>query len=101
MTKSAPAPRSAGFTTVAGPRNFAFFAFFAFSDFSVPATIWGSARFRVTLNLTTVSGMSTETQGEAGPDLDWMTAQPYDAWAEVRRSDCPVMNAGLDIMGPG
>jgi cytochrome P450 len=55
----------------------------------------------VTLNLTTVSGMSAETQEEAGPDLDWMTAQPYDAWAEVRRSECPVMNAGLDIMGPG
>ena len=45
--------------------------------------------------------MTAETQEESGPDLDWMTAQPYDAWAEVRRSECPVMNAGLDIMGPG
>jgi cytochrome P450 len=45
--------------------------------------------------------MSAETQEESGPDLDWMTAQPYDAWAEVRQSECPVMNAGLDIMGPG
>ena len=45
--------------------------------------------------------MTAETQEESGPDLDWMTAQPYDAWAEVRRSECPVMNAGVDIMGPG
>ncbi len=36
--------------------------------------------------------MAAETQEEAGPDLDWMTAQPYESWAEVRRSECPVMD---------
>ena len=44
--------------------------------------------------------MAAETQDDAGPSLDWMTAQPYAAWAEVRRSECPVLDAGDDVMGP-
>jgi len=45
--------------------------------------------------------MAAEIQDDIGPDLDWMTAQPYDTWAEVRRSECPVLATGGDLMGPG
>jgi cytochrome P450 len=45
--------------------------------------------------------MAAETQDGAGPDLDWMTAQPVELWGEVQRSECPVMVAGDDVMGPG
>ena len=45
--------------------------------------------------------MAAETQEEPGPDLGWMTAQPYEVWDEVRRSECPVLNSGVDVMGPG
>jgi cytochrome P450 len=27
---------------------------------------------------------------DAGPSIDWLQAQPYDDWAEVRTSECPV-----------
>jgi cytochrome P450 len=27
---------------------------------------------------------------DAGPSIDWLRAQPYDEWATIRRSDCPV-----------
>jgi cytochrome P450 len=52
-------------------------------------------------NLTTVSGMAADTQDAADPALDWFTAQPYEAWAEVRRSECPVLGISSDVMGPG
>jgi cytochrome P450 len=46
--------------------------------------------------------MSTETDpAEAGPDLDWMTAQPYDFWGETRRSACPVIETHETVMGSG
>jgi cytochrome P450 len=45
--------------------------------------------------------MAAETQDDIGPDLDWMTAQPYETWAAVRRSECPVLATGGDLMGPG
>jgi cytochrome P450 len=45
--------------------------------------------------------MAAETQDEAGPDLDWFTAQPYESWDEVRRSECPVLAIDSDVMGPG
>jgi cytochrome P450 len=45
--------------------------------------------------------MAAETQDDTGPSLDWMTAQPYENWAEVRRSECPVLATGGDVMGPG
>ncbi len=38
---------------------------------------------------------------EAGPGVDWLMAQPYEAWGEVRRSECPVMATSGDVMGPG
>jgi len=46
----------------------------------------------------TVSGMTAETEG---PAIDWLAAQPYDGWSEVRRSDCPVIVTQQDAMGPG
>ena len=52
------------------------------------------------MNLTTVSGMSADIQEEAGPGPDWFTAQPYEAWGDVRRSECPVMATPGDVMGP-
>jgi cytochrome P450 len=42
--------------------------------------------------------MAAETEG---PPLDWMAAQPYDMWADVRASECPVMATNVDAMGPG
>jgi cytochrome P450 len=27
---------------------------------------------------------------DAGPSIDWLRAQPYDEWAQVRASECPV-----------
>jgi len=45
--------------------------------------------------------MAAEIQDDTGPALDWMTAQPYAAWAEVRRAECPVLATGGDVMGPG
>jgi cytochrome P450 len=45
--------------------------------------------------------MAAETQDDIGPDLDWMTAQPYATWAAVRRSECPVLATAGDLMGPG
>jgi len=27
---------------------------------------------------------------DAGPSIDWLQAQPYDEWAQVRASECPV-----------
>jgi cytochrome P450 len=35
-----------------------------------------------------------------GPSIDWLRAQPYDEWAAVRRSDCPVLTTE-GTMGPG
>ena len=51
--------------------------------------------------------MSPETDvgetdpGEAGPDLDWVMAQPYDFWGETRRSACPVIETHDTVMGSG
>jgi cytochrome P450 len=45
--------------------------------------------------------MAAETTGEAGPGIDWLMAQPYEGWGEVRRSGCPVMETHGDVMGPG
>jgi cytochrome P450 len=45
--------------------------------------------------------MAADTQDDAGPDLDWFTAQPYEGWAEVRGSECPVLGIDSDVMGPG
>ncbi len=45
--------------------------------------------------------MAAETQGEAGPGLDWLMAQPYESWAEARRSECPVIATGGNVLGPG
>ena len=46
--------------------------------------------------------MSTETDpGEAGPDLDWVMAQPYEFWGETRRSACPVIETHETVMGTG
>jgi cytochrome P450 len=45
--------------------------------------------------------MAADTQDAADPALDWFTAQPYEAWAEVRRSECPVLGISSDVMGPG
>jgi cytochrome P450 len=35
-----------------------------------------------------------------GPSIDWLAAQPYDVWAQVRRSECPVL-ISEGTMGPG
>jgi cytochrome P450 len=45
--------------------------------------------------------MSGEAPEVAGPDIDWLMAQPYEMWAETRRSECPVMATEVDAMGPG
>jgi len=37
----------------------------------------------------------------AGPGIDWLKAQPYESWGEVRRSECPVLATHGDVMGPG
>ncbi len=44
--------------------------------------------------------MAAETQDAADPAVDWFTAQPYAAWAEVRSSECPVVGISSDVMGP-
>ncbi len=44
--------------------------------------------------------MAADTQDEVGPDLDWFTAQPYEAWGDLRRSECPVLGISSDVMGP-
>jgi cytochrome P450 len=36
-----------------------------------------------------------------GPRIDWLAAQPYDEWAGVRRSECPVLRTADGAMGPG
>jgi cytochrome P450 len=51
-----------------------------------------------TLVPTTVSGVAAETEG---PQIDWLAAQPYAGWGEVRRSECPVIATQEDAMGPG
>jgi cytochrome P450 len=45
--------------------------------------------------------MAADTQGEAGPGVDWLMAQPYERWGEARRSECPVLASDGDVMGPG
>jgi cytochrome P450 len=32
---------------------------------------------------------------DAGPSIDWLQAQPYDDWAALRASGCPVRKAGF------
>jgi cytochrome P450 len=36
-----------------------------------------------------------------GPGLDWWQAQPYGLWADVRRSECPVITTHETTMGAG
>ena len=38
---------------------------------------------------------------DAGPDLDWVMAQPYEFWGETRRSECPVIVTHETVMGSG
>src|SRR5437763_317397 len=45
--------------------------------------------------------MASGTPEEVGPDVDWLMAQPYESWGEVRRSECPVLATHGDVMGPG
>jgi cytochrome P450 len=45
--------------------------------------------------------MAADTQGEVGPGVDWLMAQPYDSWGDARRSECPVLESNVDAMGPG
>ena len=45
--------------------------------------------------------MAAESPEEAGPGVDWLLAQPYESWGEVRRSECPVLATNGDVMGPG
>ncbi len=96
--KSPAAPKSAGFTMVAGPSTRGGLSF-------LPTTpdigsLSGDLDHEVR-NLTTVSGMAAETQDEARPNLDWLSAQPYEGWEEARQSECPVFGVNSDVMGPG
>jgi cytochrome P450 len=59
-----------------------------------------SAPVTGTLNLTTVSGMAVEQDPLPGPSIDWLAAQPYGEWGEVRNAECPVANVG-DLMAMG
>ena len=34
-----------------------------------------------------------------GPAIDWLRAQPYDEWAEVRGSECPILQSPDAMMG--
>src|SRR4051812_26189744 len=36
-----------------------------------------------------------------GPAIDWLAAQPYDMWAEIRGSECPVMSTEVTGKGTG
>jgi cytochrome P450 len=36
----------------------------------------------------------------SGPSIDWLTAQPYEHWAEARVSECPVISVDDTVMGP-
>jgi cytochrome P450 len=45
--------------------------------------------------------MALDTPEEVGPGVDWLMAQPYESWGEVRRSECPVLATHGEIMGPG
>src|SRR4029079_13568955 len=82
-----------GFTTVAGPRYFTFLPPpFPIGVMSAPVT--------GTLNLTTVSGMAVEQEPLPGPSIDWLAAQPYGEWGDVRNAECPVANVG-DLMAMG
>ncbi|MDP9335012.1 MAG: cytochrome P450 [Actinomycetota bacterium] len=45
--------------------------------------------------------MASDTPEEVGPGVDWLMAQPYESWGEVRRSECPVVAINGDVMGPG
>jgi len=38
---------------------------------------------------------------EQGPAIDWLQAQPYEAWARARDGGCPVIEANDITMGPG
>jgi cytochrome P450 len=45
--------------------------------------------------------MAVEDPVEAeGPGPDWWAAQPYDLWAQIRASECPVV-VTEGVMGPG
>src|SRR5262249_13544032 len=37
---------------------------------------------------------------EQGPSIDWLTAQPYDDWRQLRTAECPVVSVG-DMMAVG
>jgi len=45
--------------------------------------------------------MAADTPEEVGPGVDWLMAQPYESWGEVRRSECPVLVTHGEVMGPG
>jgi cytochrome P450 len=45
--------------------------------------------------------MASDSPEEVGPGVDWLMAQPYESWGEVRRSECPVLASHGDVMGPG
>src|SRR3954453_12369461 len=47
------------------------------------------------------AGMAGETREEAGPSVEWLMAQPYEMWGDVRRSERPVLATEADAMGPG
>jgi cytochrome P450 len=36
----------------------------------------------------------------SGPSIDWLTAQPYEHWAEARVGECPVIAVDDTVMGP-
>src|SRR5256885_1922673 len=77
--------------TVAGPKNCS--GFFA--------TTGGIGSLSGLLEPDYRVSVAAQADDEAGPDLEWLMAQPYDAWADARRSDCPVMAIHGDVMGPG
>jgi cytochrome P450 len=49
----------------------------------------------------TPSTFETVTAEMDRPQIDWLTAQPYADWADVRQSECPIVVTHQDAMGPG
>jgi cytochrome P450 len=42
-----------------------------------------------------------DSGAESGGALDFLRGQPYDGWAEARRSECPVVASESSMFGPG